>query len=77
MRTRNYCTRAGTPIEDSTKGRHRPKNVLATGFYQFKSKSIALPKAPRDSQGGSRQSETLEQKHSPTDISKRLWSSEK
>ena len=76
-RRRNSFTRAGTPIEDGTRGRRGPKNVLATGAYQLMSNSIPFPKTPRDSQGGSRQSKTLEQNHSPTDISKRLQSSEK
>ena len=76
-RRRNSFTRAGTPIEDGTRGRRGPKNVLATGAYQLMSNSIPFPKTPRDSQGGFRQSKTLEQNRSPTDTSKRLQLSEK
>ena len=38
---------------------------------------LPLSKAAKGAQGGPQQYETFERKHSPTDISKRLWSSEK
>ena len=38
---------------------------------------LPFSKAAKGAQGGPQQYETFEQKHSPTDISKRLWSSEK
>ena len=38
---------------------------------------LPFSKAAKGAQGGPLQKETFERKHSPTDISKRLWSSEK
>ena len=38
---------------------------------------LPLSNAAKGAQGGPQQYKTFERKHSPTDISKRLWSSEK
>ena len=38
---------------------------------------LPFSKAAKGAQGGPQQYATFERKHSPTDISKRLWSSEK